>query len=71
MILKQDKVFKLHLELFRLGNLAHFHFEQSKSNQKRTIHEQNGENQAGKERYMNQTVRAKISISPMPTNKFN
>ncbi len=49
MILKQDKVVKIHLESFHSGNLAHFHFEQSKSNQKGMVHEQNGENQASME----------------------
>jgi hypothetical protein len=66
MILKQGKVVKHHLELFRSGNLAHFHLEWRKSNWNGMVHERNGKNHTITEEYINGMVRAKISKSPMP-----
>jgi hypothetical protein len=66
MILKQDKIFKLHLESFRSGNHAHFHLEQQKSNWNGMLHGLNRENQTRIEWYMSGTKRGKISISLMP-----
>ncbi len=65
MILKQEKVFELCLESFCSSYLAHYHLEQRKSNQNRTVHERNGEYQTGTEWYMNRVERAKFSISLM------
>ncbi len=65
MKLKWDKIVKLCLELFCSGNLTHFYIEGRKSNWNGMMHEQNGENQTRSEWYVNETARAKISISPM------
>jgi hypothetical protein len=60
------------LELFRSGDLAHFHLQWRKSNQNGTVFVCNGENQSRTERYMNGMEHAKISISPMiGSNLFN
>ncbi len=64
MILKQEKVIKLHLECFRSGNFAPFHLKLRNLNRNETVHDCNGENQTRTERYMNVTARAKISILP-------